>query len=241
LAGKEEATVAVKDAPPTSEEKAAEQTTPKAEPTYNQKQLDEAVGKGRATTQSQLSVSQAETSAIKAREESVIAELASYRTSTEEDIRRLETAHEELIAQNFEDPDERKKYLASVKGNRAATERERRVTKREVDVEQRHLMNEREAGQVLMNRKIDDIIKETGIAREDLKDCQTVADVEVKGLRFQMANPTVKKEEETPQFETGISSGSGGSDKQFIEDMSSGKLPLSKENNERFNKIFKII
>ena len=64
-----------------------------------------------------------------------------------------------------------------------------------------------------MNRKIDTMVTETGIAREDLMDCQNEAEVELKGLRFQVANPKESgKEDETLEFDTGISSGSGGID-----------------------------
>lgn len=211
MEGKEAETVAVKDEKLTSEKKGAEQTTPKTELTYTQKQIDEAVGKGRASTQSQLSLAQAETKAVKAREESVIADLAAYRTATEDDIRSLQTEHESLIAERFEDAGERRSYLASQRDKRGATDRERKVAKREADVEKKLFEAEQLAVQVVMNRKIDVTVKETGITREDLMSCQSEAEVEVLGLRFQMANPAEsEKGEGTPEFDTGLSSGGGG-------------------------------
>ncbi len=143
--------------------------------------------------------------------------------------------------ERFEDPAERKSYLAGMRDKRTAADRESRVAKRESEVARKLLEAEKLAVEVVMNRKIDQVVKDTGVTREDLMGCMSEAEVEVKGLRFQMANPKEPVTgEETPQFDTPTSSGGGGSDKQFVEDMTSGKLPISKENNERMDRIFKL-
>lgn len=211
---KEVETAVVEVVKPTSETKVVEQTTPKAEPTYTQKQQDEAVGKGSAAIQRQLSVSQAETKVAKAEKDAIAAELASYRVASEEALRGATSDYDNLVNQNFEDPAERKTYIADARDKRGAIERERKATKRETDIEQKHLANVREYEQIVMNRKIDETVNTTGITREDLMGCMSEAEVELMGLKFQMAKPKESVvETETPQFETTASSGGGGKGK----------------------------
>ena len=202
MTGKEQETTAVQDVKPTSEQKVEKQTTQKVEPTYTQKQYDEGVGKGSASINRQLSVSKAETKAAQA-------EVARYKADGDSYQERMQALTKEVEDALVDDPEKRKAYISNI----ASLEREQKLAKREAETEATRLANERSVTEVFMNRKIDTMVTETGVAREDLMDCQNEAEVEAKALRFQIANPKESgKEEGTPEFDTTTSSGSGGVD-----------------------------
>ena len=190
----------VEGAKPTSE-KEAEPTTPKAEPTirtYTQKELDEAVGKGRASTQSQLSLAKA--GAIKAQ-----AEAEEYKTNVqalETELQDLQRQHDDLAERQFaDDPEARQAYV----NRRAIADERRKIAKERADVERKLYDAEKLAWSVGMARKADALVKETGIDASELETCQTEEEMEVKALRFQLT----REPEKTLKFDSGVSSGVG--------------------------------
>ena len=187
-------------------EGAEKATTPSAEPTtrmYSQKEYDEGVGKGRASTQSQLSLSQAETRKLKA-------EIEEHKTSMafiEANLQELQKQHDDLVQKQFaDDPEARQAYI----DRRAIADEKRKLAKEKADVEKKLYEAEKLAWSVAMARKADTLVKETGIEPTELESCMTEEEMEVKALRFKMSKGVETKETETtPKFETVTSSGGG--------------------------------
>ena len=223
--------VKVEEVKPTSEEKETKPTT-QTEPTirtYTQKELDEAVGKGRASTQSQLSLSQAEASRVKA-------EAEQYKASAEAielELQDLQKQHDDLVSKQFaDDPEARQAYT----DRRAIAEEKRQAAKDLTEAKGKLLEAQKLAWSVGMARKADALVKETGIEASELETCQTEEEMEVKALRFKMTKePEVK---EAPKFDSIVSSGGGGlSDEAFIAKIGSGEIPLDKDAMERAKKL----
>jgi len=198
------ATPQVEGVKPTSE-KEAEPTTPKVEPTvrtYTQKELDEAVGKGVSSIQSQLSLSKAEASRERAEAEQHKANVAAF----EAELQDLQRQHDDLVTKQFaDDPEARQAYV----DRRAITDERRKLTKEKAEAERKLYDAEKLAWSVGMARKADALVKETGIDSKELENCQTEEEMEVRALRFERSKK-VEEPEKTPKFDSGISSGSGG-------------------------------
>lgn len=193
----------VEEVEPTTEKKEVEPTTPKAEPTirtYTQKELDEAVGKGRATTQSQLSLSQAKTKKVEAEVEEHKASVEAI----EAELQDLQGRHDELVGKQFaEDPEARQAYV----DRRAIAEERRKLAQDKKATEKKLYDAEKLAWSAGMARKADALVGETGIDASELEACQTEEEMEVKAVRFLLAKEPEKKE--PPKFDKGIPSGSG--------------------------------
>jgi len=196
----------VEEVEPTSEEKEVEPTTPKVEPTirtYTQKELDEAVGKGRASTQSQLSLSQASAKKFEAIAEEHKASVEALETERQD----IQTQLDELVTKQFaEDPEARQAYV----DRRGIAEEKRKLAKEKTVVEKKLYDAEKLAWSAGMSRKADMLVKETGIDAKELEACQTEEEMEVKALRFQLEKEPKKEEpKEEPKFDKGVSSVGG--------------------------------
>ena len=206
----EEATPVVEEAKPTSEEKGAEPTTSKAEPTirtYTQKELDVAVGKGRSTTQSQLLLAETAVSSAKADADASKASVAALTA-------QMQVMEKEIEEALVDDPDRRKVYISRMAG----LEREQKVAKREAEAEAKVYAAELKEHDLAMALRAKELMEETGIPLAQLEGSLTQEELEIKALRFKVAQePEVKKPEETPQFDSGVSSGGGRSFKQIEE------------------------
>ena len=185
-------------------EKGEKPTIPEAKPTlktYSQKELDEAVGKGRASTQSKLSLSQAESKKLQAEIERYKTENASQKAYTES----LRKEVEEALA---DDPERKQAYT-----NRLAhLEREQELAKREQEAENKLYEAELKGYDLRMASKANEVIAKYGIPLDQLKDATTEEELELRGVNYKLAQletKAPKKEEKPPKFESGISSGGG--------------------------------
>lgn len=184
-----------------------EPTLPKVEqtleqPKYTQKQLDEAVGKGNASMQAQITLSKAEATKLQAEK----AEATSNYESLSEQLKSIREEHEKLLA---DDEDALKGY----KDRQAQLARETQLKKREADVERKNLAAEEKTYNAMMVQKATELIEETGISLEELKGSQTPEEMEVKALRHKMTKVTdkpVETEVPTPPVDKGVSTGSIG-------------------------------
>jgi len=193
----------------TSEKTGVEPTTPGVESTiksYSQKELDEAVGKGRASTQSQLSLAKVETERIKA-------EAAQYKAESE-----LRQAHIDALSREVEealadDPDRRQAYTSRI----ARLEAEQKLAAREAKVARQAEKAAFDADAALLQREAFKWARETGIPVEEL-DNLNEAQMAERALRFQLSKQPVQ----TPKFAGGASSGGGGRSftREQIENMS---------------------
>ncbi len=194
--------VAPKEEVAKATQKEEQKPTPlKAEPTIKiqdteefKKALDRAVSKGLANYSHQL------------------VELKASNDKTERDSKNFEVALkatqdelDQLAQQKFEDdPVARKVYL----DNKVAAEdkRQAKVERETAEIEREE--NKKDAWKLQMNRKADEVAKETGIPIEELKDAQTLEELDVRGLKYQLAAKEAPELEQ--KFDSGISSASGG-------------------------------
>lgn len=233
MADLEGGTPAVEGVEPTQLE-GTEPTTPKVEPTVSitetpefRRELDRALGKGLASTQSQLSLAQAEARKAQAEVEMHKSQIA----ARDAQLQGLKREVEEALV---DDPEKRQAYISRIAG----LEREQKIAEREAKAEERYLAAEKLAIEVVMNRRIDELVSETGISRSELLGCATEAEAEVKALRFKMTKePEAKESEKSPKFDSIVSSGGGMSDEAFITKLGSGELSLDKSTMERAKKL----
>ena len=175
-------------------EGAEKPTTLTAEPTiktYTQKELDEAVGKGRASTQQQLSLSQAEIKKIQAGLKVKEADLKSLQEDFAE-LERLQTFDEET----------KEAYI----NKKALRETQRGIAKAKADLEDQRYELEHKEWQLAMDKKAQELVAETGIDINEFVGCVTQEEMEVKALRFNIAK---SKEPKTPQFNAIVPGGGG--------------------------------
>ena len=202
----------------TSEEKGAEPTTPKAEPTvgktYTEKdfrhELDKALGKGLESINKQLSL----------REKALVAKSAELEEFKSTSSAKLEDLKDELedtrkehdqALKTLNDSDVREAYM-----DRATLrKREREAARRETDAENKLKKAEKLIHNQGLEAKAKILHEETGIPLKEIAECETEADMEVKSLRYKLSHPDEKETEkpqetETPKFDSGTSSGGGG-------------------------------
>ena len=205
----EEANAEVKVVELTSEEKVGESTTPEVELTiksYTQKELDEAVGKGRASTQSQLSLAKVETERIKA-------EAAQYKAESDLRQAQIDVLTREVNEALADDPERRQAYTSRI----ANLEREQKLTAREAKTARQAEEAALDANAAMLQREAFKWARETGIPVEEL-DNLNEAQMAERALRFQIS----KQPEKTPKFIGGAPSGGGGGSftREQIENMS---------------------
>jgi len=196
----------VEGAEPTLEE-GGKPTLPEEKPTVGvteteefRKALDKALGKGLESTNRQLSLSKAEANTAKAEVEAHKADMQAI----EAELRDLQRQHDDLVGKQFaDDPEARQAYV----DRRAIADDRRKLAKEKATIEAKLYEAEKLAWSVGMARKADTLVKETGIDASELEACQTEEEMEVKALRFHLAKGS--KEEKTPKFDSGVSSGVG--------------------------------
>jgi len=187
---------------PTSDVKVAEPTTPKVAPTvrtYTQKELDEAVGKGLASIQQQLSLSQAEKRTLQAEK----AERDATSAAREAHIQALQREVDEVLV---DDPERRKAYVDRI----ARLEKEQELAKDKATLEREKLDVAREKNDLRLARKARELIEQTGVPLSELEGSTTEEQMELKALKFQLNNKP-EEEKETPKFDSARSSGIGDS------------------------------
>ncbi len=179
---------------PTSKEKGVEPTTPKVEPTISitetdefRHALDKALGKGLASTQSQLSLSQSEARQFKAQLEARDA--------------KIEAMQKEVDEVLVDDPEKRQAYISRIAG----LEREQKIAEREYAVE---LAEHKQR----MDAKANEVMARTGIPVEQLLGSISEEEMELRATRYERDELKKSKEpEKEPKFESGVSSGGDAS------------------------------
>lgn len=201
---------------PTSEEKGEESTQPSDESTVGRsyteeefrRELDKALGKGLESTNKQLSKHRQEAKASQAKNEEHEATIAALNAELED----LRKEQEELASSQFEnDPEARQAYV----NRRNIAEERRKLAREKAETERKLYQAEKLVFQSGLEKKADQLVKETGIDRGDLEDCNTEDEMEVKALRHQVKmatqqKPSGSKEPEKSEFDSDASSDSGG-------------------------------
>jgi len=165
--------------------------------TYTEEQF----GKAQSSWDKQIALSKAEVKKAEAKVE----QFKATQKHSQAYVQSLKDEMEKL-ASSVEDEDVRKTYTSRM----ASLEREMKLAQRESEAEQKLYDAEQTAWSVRMAQKAAEVVKETGIDMKELEGCQTEEEMDVKGLRFQInKEPEPKKEEKTPKFASGVSSGAG--------------------------------
>jgi len=180
-----------------------EPTQLKEEPTekvYNEKDYQKAVSKGLESITRQLDLRKTETDSAKAEAGQFKAEQEVLNSEIQDLKSEIET-----LTQAIEDPDVKTGILSK----RALAESKREVAKLEAEARNKLYEAEKLAWSARMAQKASGLVTETGIDVKELEDCHTEEEMEVKALRFLMANPKNESDEEKPPKFAGGGSGGG--------------------------------
>jgi len=171
------------------------------------RELDKALGKSTESINRQFNLQKKAADAAKADSEAAKASIR----AAEAQIEELQKAHDELAAARFDDPDEKQRYLKFINDKRSIAEEKKQVAKERAEAENKLLEAEKLTWSVIMAKKSNELVKETGIDSKELEDCQTEAEMEAKAYKYKLS--AVKEPEVTQKFDSGVSS--GGSTRVF--------------------------
>uniref|UniRef100_A0A6M3XKM7 Capsid protein n=3 Tax=viral metagenome TaxID=1070528 RepID=A0A6M3XKM7_9ZZZZ len=208
-------------------------TEPKENPTirtYTEEEfkhkLDVAVGKGLESISQRLTVEQKATIAAKAEADAVRAE----NLAQQEHIQSIIKETQEALS---DDPDRRDAYTNKL--NRLKEDLKR--TRDEADLQRREGVVAQKEKDMALAVTAREFMDKYGVPLKELEGCGSGTEMELKALRWRLDNPETKEKEEVPEFDSPISSGGGIADKEFIDKISTGKLPMTKENVGRLKKL----
>lgn len=177
-------------------EKGIESTPQTAEPTvktYTETEFQRAVSKGLESTTKQLSKAQTETDKASKSTKALEAQVSS-----------LQGEYDRLAEKQFaEDPAAREAFL----DRKSIADEQRKLDKERAELSSEKETRDLEVWQIGMNRRADELVKETGVSLDSLKDCKTETEMEVKSLKFQIAK--VPEVIPAPKFDSGKSSVAG--------------------------------
>ena len=185
-----------------------EPTEPTKEPTditktpEYQKAVSTGVSKGLESIQKQLDIRKGEADSA----QSLVAQFEASKKSTDDYIGTLKGEMEGLARTN-EDPD----LLKSYKSRIVIAEKEMKATEKDIKATQKMAKAEDLAKAATMSTLANELVKSSGIPMSELRTCETSSDMEIKALKFQLANqsaPKVEPKGDPPKF-TGA--GGGGS------------------------------
>jgi len=190
----EQATAVTGQVDPTPKEVQGKPTEEGKEPTVRIEETPEfkkSLAKSTSSLSQQVSLKDREAKAAQARLNSIEAE-----------HKDLMSKYDELMEKQFDgDPESKKAYF-----DRKSIDNERRkLAAEKADVEEKLLSAEKKLWAAAMSSKADELVRETGIDRDELETCQTPEEMEVKALRHKLENP----QSATPKFDSGASGGSG--------------------------------
>jgi len=162
-------------------------------------EFQKAVSKGLESLTRQLSLQQAEAN----KERSRAAQLEAEQKYSQALVDSLKEEMNKL-ATSTEDPELRQAYVSKI----AALERDARLAKKEADADRKVAAAEAKEHNLEMALAAKQFMEETGIPLEQIEGCSSVAEMEVKALRFKLTQPSKTEEEEPkPKFDSGLSSG----------------------------------
>jgi len=185
----------------TPKEEGAEPTQPEKEPTvktYTEEDFQRAVSKGLESITRQLDLQRAEASKHRAEAESHKAALTAVQTELQE----IQSQFDDLANRQFEDPEDKRAYLASLQDRRALAKEKARIALEKAEAEAKLYDAEKLAWQVRMTQRASELVRETGIDLAELESCQTEEEMEVKALRFKLEQGVKEPEKETQKFDS---------------------------------------
>jgi len=169
------------------------------------KALDEALGKGLASTNKQLSLQKAEAEKHKSAAEQYKTELDILNTQVQE----LQSDYKRMMEERFtDDPEARRAFLDRT----AIADEKRQLAKEKAEAKKALYDAEMLAYAVRMGQRAQELHEETGIDIKDLEECQTEEEMEVKALRFKLTQAPEKPEEPAPPLFAGAGGGGKGKD-----------------------------
>ena len=211
-----------KEAAPTQEEE--KPTVSVTETPEFRKALDEALGKGLASTNKQLSLQKAEADKHRAVAEQYKVEMEVLSTQ----IKDIQSDYDKMMEERLtDDPEARRAFL----DRKAIAEEKRQLAKEKAEAKKAQYDAEMLAYAVRMGQRAQELQVEFGIDIKDLEECQTEEEMEVKALRFKLTQTPEKPEEPPPPVFAGPGSGKGGKD---ISQMTPDEL--LKKGFEKYNK-----
>ncbi len=168
------------------------------------KAVSKAVSKGLESVDKQLSIRVAESKTAKAEAEMLKSTMAKY----EADLKELQDERDRLAEERFaEDPTALKGY----KDSRAIATREKKAQLREEQLRLKEAELEGLRWAIEMHKEADEIQKQYKVPREVLEVCSSKEQMSAIAKAFpEVEKVEEKKEEKTPKFDSGVSSGSGG-------------------------------
>jgi len=207
---------------PTPSGEGAEPTGPEGEPTVGKTytetefrhELDKALGKGLESLNRLLSKRDKDITAKSAEIEDLKSTTSGRIDDLLAELEDTRREHQQAL-QAVDDPDVKKSYSDRV----TLAKREREAARREKDAEAKLYKAEMLVHTVGLEAKAKALHDETGVPIKELSDCNTEDEMEVKALRYQVANAISGKQPqsketpskgEKPKFDSGASSGSGG-------------------------------
>ena len=175
------------------------------------KALDKALGKGLESINRQLSERDKSLTAKNAELEEAKKTSERQLEDLQGELEDMRSEHQEAL-KALDDDDVKKSYT----DRGTLRKREREAARREKDAEDKLGKAEKLVYNQGLEAKAKVLHEETGIPVKELNECQTEDEMEVKALRYRLTHPEEKKaeepkkEDESPKFDSGASSGSGG-------------------------------
>lgn len=196
----------------TAETKETKSTESKEKPTVGitespefRTALDKALGKSTESLNKQVTLSKQGETAAKAETKAANASVAVI----EGEVKDLQVALDDLVSKQFADDDEgRKAYI----DRRAIADERKEAAKKLAEAEGKLFEAGQKEQKLGMAIKAKAVMEETGVPLEEIENCTTEADIEVKGLRYKMAKESEKVEpekKEPKKFDSLTSTGSG--------------------------------
>jgi len=198
----ERATAVPEQVVPSPEKEQAAPSEEKKEPTVGKieetPEFKRALGKSTVSLNKQVSLHQKEVNSIKAEMESLKANTSTYELK----YRSLQSEYDDLMTRQFaDDPEARKVYL----DKRLMAEEKQVIAQEKAAVEKERYEVARIVRASELSKKADELVRETGIDRDDLEECQNLDEMEAKAWRYKASNMQAPPAE-PPQFDSAKSS-----------------------------------
>lgn len=156
---------------------------------FSQKEFDEALGKSVSTLQTRLSANKTVIEKAQADLESSTRKVGGLETT----IAEIQAENDELARTQFaHDPEARNAYIS----NKSAREERRRANEAKMEADVMLKRAQQETWAVTMATQATSLVKEYGIDIAQLEDCKTVEEMEVKAIKYHLAESKKGKESE---------------------------------------------
>ena len=174
-----------------SEKEQADTTSKEKKPTLERVYSEDEFRKAQSSWDRQVSLYKSEADKV-----------SQYTEQLEQKERELKAEREkydQLVAEQLEgDPASLKRYKD-----------EKTFASREKELKSQSEKIDKDARDLIMERKVNEVMKEFGIPLAELQGAKSPMELEVLGLRYMQAHPKIDEDKE-PNFDSGTSSGGGG-------------------------------